>query len=93
MELDQAATAEFGKSTLADYCDRLPPTLRMVSEIVSCVEWYLELYVEVTDRANLQGRLPGFCCGRLLEVYNDNDMLEVCNGGQTLAEYRSQFAT
>jgi hypothetical protein len=24
---------------------------------------------------------------------NDNDMLEVCNGGQTSAEYRSQFST
>eukprot|EP00039_Didymoeca_costata_P015960 m.278632 g.278632 ORF g.278632 m.278632 type:complete len:599 (+) comp16316_c1_seq7:78-1874(+) len=26
-------------------------------------------------------------------AYNDNDMLEVCNGGQTTAEYRSQFST
>eukprot|EP00047_Mylnosiga_fluctuans_P024467 m.161442 g.161442 ORF g.161442 m.161442 type:complete len:564 (-) comp9865_c0_seq8:47-1738(-) len=26
-------------------------------------------------------------------AYNDNDMLECCNGGQTQAEYRSQFAT
>jgi hypothetical protein len=26
-------------------------------------------------------------------AFNDNDMLEVCNGGQTAAEYRSQFAT
>ena len=26
-------------------------------------------------------------------AFNDNDMLEVCNGGQTTAEYRSQFAT
>ena len=29
--------------------------------------------------------MPGFS--------NDNDMLEVCNGGQTSAEYRSQFST
>jgi len=29
--------------------------------------------------------VPGFT--------NDNDMLEVCNGGQTAAEYRSQFST
>jgi len=25
--------------------------------------------------------------------YNDNDMLEVCNGGQSTAEYRAQFST
>ena len=26
-------------------------------------------------------------------AFSDNDMLEVCNGGQTTTEYRSQFAT
>lgn len=26
-------------------------------------------------------------------AFSDNDMLEVCNGGQTVAEYRSQFST
>lgn len=25
-------------------------------------------------------------------AYNDNDMLTVCNGGQTTAEYRAQFS-